>query len=135
MDIPMGHMGSVLVVDNCLSNLQVLGELLEEGGYQARPAVSGEIALRLIDVDLPDLILLNVRLPGIDGYETCRRLYAKQRSRDIPVIFIGATNDLDGIRKVYGAGGVDFVPQPFQPDEVLALVRSHLLLKRWSNKA
>ncbi len=126
----MQELGSVLIVDDNPNNLQVLMALLEQAGYKVRPALSGEIALRAVEVSLPDLILLDVRMPGIDGYETCKRLRANEKSRDIPVIFISAMNDMEDKLQGFRAGGVDYIAKPFQTEEVLARVMTHVQLRR-----
>lgn len=126
----MEEIGSVLIVDDNPNNLQVLMALLEQAGYKVRPALSGEVALRAVEVSLPDLILLDVRMPGIDGYETCRRLRANEKSRDIPVIFISAMNDMEDKLQGFRAGGVDYIAKPFQSEEVLARVTTHVQLSR-----
>lgn len=126
----MENMGTILIVDDNPNNLQVLGELLGHAGYKVRPALSGDIALRSIEVGLPDLVLLDVRMPGIDGYETCRRLHANEKSRGIPVIFISAMQDTEDKLAGFRAGGVDYVAKPFQPEEILARVRTHVQLFR-----
>jgi len=126
----MEHMGTVLIVDDNPNNLQVLGDLLAQAGYKVKPALSGEIALRSIDVSPPDLALLDVRMPGIDGYETCRRMRANPRGRDIPVIFISAMQDTTDKLAGFEAGGVDYVAKPFQAEEILARVQTHIQLYR-----
>ena len=126
----MEDIGTVLIVDDNPNNLEVLMGLLEHAGYKVRPALSGEIALRAVVAGLPDLILLDVRMPGLDGYETCRRLKADKRSQDIPVIFISALQDTEDKLAGFGAGGVDYVAKPFQAEEVLARVRAHIQLHR-----
>ena len=126
----MQELGSVLIVDDNPNNLQVLMALLEQAGYKVRPALSGEVALRAIEVSLPDLILLDVRMPGMNGYETCRRLRASEKSRDIPVIFISAMNDMEDKLEGFRAGGVDYIAKPFQAEEVLARVMTHVQLRR-----
>ena len=126
----MNELGSVLIVDDNPNNLQVLMALLEQAGYKVRPALSGEVALRAIEVSLPDLILLDVRMPGMNGYETCRRLQANEKSRDIPVIFISAMDDMEDKLEGFRAGGVDYIAKPFQAEEVLARVMTHVQLRR-----
>jgi putative two-component system response regulator len=122
--------GSVVIVDDNPSNLQVLGSMLQQAGFKVRPALSGEIALRAVAAAAPDLILLDIRMPGMDGYETCRRLKADPRTRDIPVIFISALNEADDKLTAFAAGAVDYVAKPFHTEEVLARVRAHLQLHR-----
>ena len=126
----MESMGTILIVDDNPNNLQVLGALLGSAGYKVRPALSGEIALRALEASSPDLILLDVRMPGISGYETCKRLRNSERSRDIPVIFISAMQDPEDKLAGFLAGGVDYVGKPFQAEEVLARVRTHIQLYR-----
>lgn len=126
----MADNGSILIVDDNTSNLQVLRTLLVAAGYTVRPALSGEIALRAVASSLPDLILLDVRMPGIDGYETCRRLKADPRSRQVPVVFLSAMHDVEDKLAGFQAGGVDYVSKPFQTEEVLARVRTHVSLYR-----
>ncbi len=122
--------GSILIVDDNPNNLQVLGGMLEQAGFKVRPALSGEIALRAIEAAALDLILLDIRMPGIDGYETCRRLKAGAHTRDIPVIFISAMQDVEDKLIAFQVGGVDYVSKPFQEEEVLARVDAHVQLYR-----
>lgn len=122
--------GSIVIVDDNPNNLQVLSSMLQQAGYKVRPALSGEIALRAVAASPPDLILLDIRMPGMDGYETCERLKADANCRDIPVIFISALNETDDKLAAFRVGGVDYVAKPFQTEEVLARVRAHLQLYR-----
>jgi diguanylate cyclase (GGDEF)-like protein/PAS domain S-box-containing protein len=126
----MKDIGTILIVDDNPNNLQVLRDLLGQEGYKVRPALSGESALRAVENNPPDLILLDVRMPGIDGYETCRRLQARECSKSIPVIFISAMQDTDDMLAGFRAGGVDYVTKPFQAEEVLARVKAHVQLHR-----
>ena len=121
---------SILVVDDTPANLQLLSGMLKERGYRVRPAPSGELALRGAQAVPPDLILLDVTMPGMDGYEVCARLKAEERLCDIPVLFISAlTEPMDKVR-AFQAGGVDYVTKPFNIEEVDARVRTHLELRR-----
>jgi putative two-component system response regulator len=122
--------GSIVIVDDNPNNLQVLSSMLQQAEYKVRPALSGEIALRAIAASPPDLVLLDIRMPGMDGYETCQRLKADPTTRDIPVIFISALTETDDKLAAFRAGGVDYVSKPFQTEEVLARVRAHLQLHR-----
>jgi len=122
--------GSIVIVDDNPNNLQVLSSMLQQAGFKVRPALSGEIALRAIAASPPDLILLDIRMPEMDGYETCRRLKAEPASRDIPVVFISALTETDDKLAAFAAGGVDYVSKPFQTEEVLARVQAHLQLYR-----
>ena len=126
----MEDIGTILIVDDNPTNLQVLGALLGQAGYKVRAAISGEVALRAVETILPDLILLDVRMPGIDGYETCRRLHGNERIRDVPVIFISAMQDTEDKLAGFAAGGVDYVAKPFQAEEVLARAKTHIQLHR-----
>ncbi|HJW27595.1 MAG TPA: HD domain-containing phosphohydrolase [Rhodocyclaceae bacterium] len=122
--------GRIVIVDDNPNNLRVLSSMLEAAGFDVRPALSGELALRSIALSPPELVLLDIRMPGMDGYETCRRLKADDRARDIPVIFISALSETEDKLAAFQAGGVDYVTKPFQSEEVLARVRTHLQLYR-----
>jgi diguanylate cyclase (GGDEF)-like protein/PAS domain S-box-containing protein len=127
----LDNAGTVLIVDDNPNNLEVLGALLTQAGYKVRPALSGEVALRAVEASVPDLILLDVRMPaGMNGYLTCERLKGDARSRDVPVIFISAMTDPEDRLAGFRAGGVDYIAKPFQADEVLARVRTHIALGR-----
>ncbi|GAK60122.1 multi-sensor signal transduction histidine kinase [Candidatus Vecturithrix granuli] len=127
--IDTAHFDKILVVDDATANLQLLTNLLTEHGYTVYPASDGELALEFVQSTLPDLILLDIRMRGMDGYEVCRQLKAAERTRAIPIIFISI---LEGERdkvKGFQAGAVDYITKPFQPEEVLARVRLHLRLR------
>ncbi len=119
----------ILVVEDTLDNLELLNEILSKQGYNVRPASSGQIALRYLSAREPDLILLDVKLPDIDGFEVCRRLKSIEKNLDIPVIFISAFSEIAEKMKGFEAGGVDYITKPFDSREVLARVRIHLSLK------
>jgi DNA-binding response OmpR family regulator/DNA-binding CsgD family transcriptional regulator len=123
-------MSTLLVVDDVPANLAMLIDAAGAAGFRVLLAESGERALKLAAKAKPDLILLDVNMPGIDGLETCRRLKADAATCEIPVIFVTALDDV--LDKVAGleAGGVDYVTKPLQPAEVLARVRVHLELRR-----
>ncbi|MCG8617689.1 MAG: response regulator [Desulfobacterales bacterium] len=124
-----GSSENIVIVDDTPENLTVLLQILSRKGYRARPALSGEIALKTIRADLPDLILLDIVMPGMDGYEVCRQLKADETTRDIPVIFISALKEVEDKMRAFSEGGVDYVSKPFQPEEVLARIKTHLSLK------
>lgn len=124
--LTMNASGNLLIVDDNPNNLQILHRILTQAGYKVRPALSGEIALRAIDSAHPDLILLDVRMAGLDGYETCEILKANPKTAAIPIIFISALQDVQDKLRGFQVGGVDFVSKPFQEEEVLARVRTHL---------
>jgi PAS domain S-box-containing protein len=119
----------ILVVDDATANLQLLTNLLTEHGYTVYPASDGELALAFVRSTLPDLILLDIRMPGMDGFEVCRRLKADERTRSLPIIFISILEDERDKVKGFQAGGVDYITKPFQPEEVLARIRTHLQLR------
>lgn len=125
---PDGPKGDVLIVDDALPNLQILSTVLTEYGYEARGASNGPTALMLIRAKPPDLILLDVRMPGMDGYQVCRQLKADEKTRDIPVIFISAMDELTDKVQGFAVGGVDYITKPIQVEEVLARVQTHLAL-------
>lgn len=119
---------TILIVDDNPDNLGVLRRLLSDNGYAVRPANSGKVALRALEHSPVDLILLDIRMPEMDGYETCRRLKANPATADIPVIFLSALDEpLDKV-KAFEIGGVDYVAKPFNDQVVLARVRVHIRL-------
>ena len=120
---------SVLVVDDTRANLRLLTEILTEQNYMVRPVPDGELALAAVQADLPDIILLDIMMPGISGYEVCEKLKADESTRDIPVIFISAKNEVFDKVRAFSLGGVDFITKPFHADEVLARVENHLMLR------
>ena len=122
--------GNVLVVDDTPQNLDLLSEILTSDGFDVRPAKSGGLALLSARTILPDLILLDIMMPDMDGYEVCRRLKKDEQLRDVPVIFISAMEDVVDRVQAFEIGGVDFISKPFHAEEVLARVRIHLSLRR-----
>jgi two-component system, NtrC family, sensor kinase len=124
---------NILVVDDTLANLQLLVGILTEHGYKVRPAKDGLQALSATQTAPIDLILLDINMPQMDGYEVCNKLKSAPKTRDIPVIFISALNDVLDKVKAFGVGGVDYVTKPFQVEEVLARVETHLALQRLQN--
>jgi len=120
--------GLVLIVDDILTNLDVISKTLSDDGFDVAIATSGERALQQIERRIPDLILLDIMMPGIDGFETCQRLKANPRTSDIPVIFMTALTDTDSKINALEMGAVDYVTKPFAEKEVLARVKTHLQL-------
>ncbi len=120
----------ILLVDDQSANLDVLCDLLETEGYNVLFAPSGSIALKSAARALPDLILLDVMMPEMDGYETCKRLKASGKTRDIPVIFITARDMQEDVVKGFAVGGIDYIVKPFREEEVLVRVQTHLRLNR-----
>ncbi|MBC8095614.1 MAG: sigma-54-dependent Fis family transcriptional regulator [Akkermansiaceae bacterium] len=120
----------ILLVDDVPANLAVLTRALEPEGYEILAAPTGVAALRVAVKALPDLILLDIMMPELDGLETCRRLKLNPATRDIPVIFITARTEMESVTEGFRAGGVDYVVKPFQAEEVLSRVATHLRLSR-----
>ncbi len=118
--------GNIVVVDDTPDNLRLLGNILRKEGYKVRLIPSGALALSGIELLLPDLILLDIMMPDMDGYEVCKCLKSNERSQDIPVIFISAIDEISDKVKAFEAGGVDYITKPFQVQEVLARVETHL---------
>jgi diguanylate cyclase (GGDEF)-like protein len=126
--------GVILIVDDNPTNLSVLSLALKAAGFKTRVAMDGESAIEQAKEDAPELILLDVQMPGIDGFETCKRLKADPATQDIPIIFITASADLDNKVKGLSIGAVDYIAKPFQQEEVLARVRVHLELRFLTRK-
>lgn len=124
------YVPNILLVDDTPANLQLLRGMLRQQGYKLRPAPSGKLALRAARTLPPDLILLDIRMPEMDGYEVCERLKADPALKEIPVIFLSALSETTDKVKAFAAGGVDYITKPFQLDEVLARVETHLELRR-----
>jgi two-component system, sensor histidine kinase and response regulator len=120
----------ILIVDDTPANIDVLDQFLEKEGYKISVAPSGEAALDLAARIVPDLILLDVMMPGIDGFETCLRLKADAATREIPIIFITAKNETEDIVKGFSLGGVDYITKPFRQEEVCARIHLHLKMQR-----
>lgn len=126
----IGQPASILVVDDTPANLQVLAGMLKDRGYKVRPVPSGKLALQAARRDPPDLILLDINMPDMNGYEVCDQLKGDTTLKGIPVIFISAlTEPLDKV-KAFAIGGVDYVTKPFQMEELHARVETHLKLRR-----
>ncbi|WP_414515306.1 sensor histidine kinase [Nostoc sp. PCC 9305] len=122
--------GFILIVDDNPTNLSLLCEALNSEGFRFRVAVDGESAIAQAERNQPELILLDVQMPGIDGFETCRRLKANPVTQNIPIIFTTALADTESKTKGFSLGAVDYIPKPFAQEEVIARVRVHLQLKQ-----
>jgi DNA-binding response OmpR family regulator len=120
--------GTVLVVDDESESLRLVTAILTEVGYHVRPADSGKLALASVASEPPDLILLDIRMPEMDGFEVSRRLKANAESREVPLMFFSAATELEERVEGLALGAVDFVSKPFQREELLARVRTHLEL-------
>lgn len=129
----MTDKGKILAVDDTPASLKLLTDILKAEGYEVRSAISGELALHAATSNPPDLVLLDIRMPEMDGYEVCRRLKAQPATRDVPVIFVSAVMETSEKVKGFEIGAVDFVTKPYQRDELLARVRTHLELNRLRN--
>jgi PleD family two-component response regulator len=121
--------GTILVVDDNPDNLRLLSGILKAQDYKIRLAPNGQRALATIRKEAPDLILLDIMMPVMDGFEVCRRLKADKQTVGIPIIFISALHETTEKVKAFSLGGVDYVTKPFRSEEVLARVRTHLTLR------
>ena len=123
-------LADILIVDDIPANIQLLSQVLIENGYKVRKLISGERALKAVELQAPDLILLDIKMPRMDGYEVCRQLKASEATCAIPVIFISALDDVFDKVKGFEAGGADYIIKPFEPVEVLARVSAQLKMQR-----
>jgi PleD family two-component response regulator len=130
MAISRNEDNTILVVDDNPDNLRLLAGILDEHQYKIRLAPSGERALATIGKEAPDLILLDIMMPNMDGFEVCRQLKADQGTTGIPIIFISALDEILDKVKAFSMGGVDYITKPFKSQEVLARVKTHLTLRR-----
>ena len=122
------YIPNILIVDDIGANLKLLNDILKPEGYKIRLAPGGEFAMHAVEIEKPDLILLDIMMPEVDGFEVCRRLKKNPGLADIPVIFISALGDTGDIVKALTAGGADYINKPFQAEEVKARVHTHLKL-------
>jgi len=123
---------NILIVDDVPANLLILSTILKRDGYKVRPVPNGPLALLAAEKEEPNLILLDIMMPEMDGFEVCRRLKESLKLADIPVIFISALSDSTDIVKALASGGVDYISKPFKAEEVLARVKTHLQLHQQS---
>ena len=128
------YRGNILIVDDLPDNLRLLRDTLSAQGYKVRSATTGAMAIRAAQSPATELILLDVKLPDLDGYEVCRQLKSNQKTEDIPIIFLSALNDTSNKVQGFAAGGVDYISKPFQAEEVLARVEIHLTIRRLRQK-
>ncbi len=128
--------GFILLVDDNPTNLAVLAQTLKNEGFSIRIQTDGESAIEQLEdeTEQPELILLDVQMPGIDGFETCRRIKANPQTQEIPIIFMTALSDTDSKVKGLSLGAVDYITKPFEGEEVLARVRVHLQLRYLTKK-
>lgn len=123
----------ILIVDDIPDNLRVLSNLLKENGYRTRPVPNGKLALQVAEKEVPDLILLDIMMPDMDGFEVSDQLKKNKNLKDIPIIFISALNEPKDIVRALSSGGVDYITKPFNSKEVNARVATHLKI-RWQTK-
>jgi len=128
------YMYTILIVDDNSNNLKVLAGVLKIAGYDFRMAKSGQQALNVLEKTTPDLILLDIQMPEMDGFETCLKIKENVELAKIPVIFLTANNDAESVNKAFKSGGVDFVTKPFNTDELLARIQTHITLKTQSEE-
>ena len=128
------HKGDIQIVDDTPENLDVLASMLTKKGHEVRMAINGELALKSIWADPPDLILLDIMMPGLSGFDICEQLKADERTRHIPVIFISGMDDTADKVKAFTLGGVDYITKPFQEEEVLARVKTPLALREMQKR-
>lgn len=126
----MTSKGYILAVDDTPASLKLLTDILKTEGYEVRSAINGELALNAAALHLPELFLLDVNMPGMSGFDVCRRLKAQAKTRDVPVIFVSAMSETLEKLKGFELGAVDYVTKPFQREELLARVHTHLELHR-----
>lgn len=122
--------GDILIVDDTAANLRLLAGMLSEKQYRVRPVSDGQSALKAVQASAPDLILLDINMPGMNGYEVAQKLKSDQDTANIPIIFISALNEVLDKVKAFDSGGVDYITKPFQLEEVLARVETHLTLRQ-----
>jgi len=124
----LGSQYEILLVDDKKENLELLDSFLVGNGYRIRSALSAKMAFMSIEARLPDLILLDIEMPEINGYEVCKTLKSNPKTKDIPIIFISAHNDVESKITAFKLGGVDYISKPFANEEVVARVKTHLKL-------
>lgn len=122
--------GDILIVDDTPANLRLLTRILQENGYHVRPVLEGGLALAAAQAKPPNLVLLDIRMPEMDGFQVCEKLKSDPVTQDVPIIFISALDAVEDKVKAFSIGGVDYITKPFQAEEVIARVENHLNLRR-----
>lgn len=122
--------GNILIVDDLIQNLQFLTDVLTKRGYKVRSVTNGKMALRTIRNNPPDIILLDIKMPEMDGYEVCQTLKADETTSETPVIFLSALDEVIDKVKAFKVGGVDYITKPFQPEEVIARIQTQLTIQQ-----
>ena len=130
IEVQTSSKGDILVVDDTPANLRLLTRILQENDYHVRPVPDGGLALAAAHAKLPDLVLLDIRMPGMDGFQVCEKLKSDPGSQDVPIIFISALDAVEDKVRAFSVGGVDYITKPFQAEEVIARVENHLNLRR-----
>jgi putative two-component system response regulator len=123
----------ILIVDDKVDNIKLLNSFLEKEGYKLRNALDGQTALLSVSVKKPDIILLDINMPKMNGFEVCKKLKENKETAHIPIVFISALNDLDSKIEAFNIGGVDYIIKPFASEEVLARVKTHLELSDYQH--
>ncbi|PZO13564.1 MAG: hybrid sensor histidine kinase/response regulator [Leptolyngbya foveolarum] len=126
----MTNSSTILVVDDTPANLEVVCDILNDVGYEIATAIDGDRALKRVQTHPPDLILLDIQMPGVDGFEVCRRLKADAETAQIPVIFMTALGDTNSKVKGFDLGAIDYITKPFQERELLARIKTHLQISQ-----
>jgi len=121
---------NILIVDDTPANLHVLFDMLKQRGFAPRPVPSGKLALQAMEIEPPDLVLLDISMPDMDGYEVCQSIKSNEKLKEIPVIFISALSETFDKVKAFSVGGVDYIPKPFQVEEVYARIETQLKVRR-----
>ncbi len=121
---------TILIVDDNPNNLKVVAGVLKDKDYDFRMAKSGQLALKILEKTKPDLILLDIQMPEMNGFETCRRIKQDESNAMIPIVYLTANTDSDSIKKAFSTGGVDYVTKPFNPEELIARIKTHIKLKK-----
>ena len=122
--------GKILVVDDTPANLEVVEEILSDAGYGVVTAIDGPRALTRLETYRPDLLLLDIQMPGMDGFQVCQKVKAEPTLSEVPIIFLTALADVDSKVKGFQLGGVDYITKPFHQLEMLSRVATHLRLRR-----
>lgn len=120
----------ILIVDDTINNIKLLADMLSQAGFSVRKAISGSMALVAVDASKPDLILLDINMPEIDGYQVCQQLKQNPMTQEVPVIFLSASNMTEDKVKAFSIGGCDYITKPFHTEEVIARIQNQLLLSQ-----
>ncbi|MGL6280935.1 MAG: response regulator [Microcoleaceae cyanobacterium] len=123
------HIAIVLIVDDVKDNLRFLSDILQPAGYQTRCATTASLALKVVKSVIPDIILLDIKMPKIDGYQLCEIFKQNEKLVDVPIIFLSALHDINDKIRAFEVGGVDYITKPFHPEEVILRVRSQMILQ------